>query len=142
MSETTCPDPCGLALAILVVLFIRHASRKQVRQQRIPASVGMTVGLRQSANPQVLKLDWGTFRLQCNEPLGRLALTASRDFFTVYPESDFAIDRPHIVVVPLVDSPGEPFRRKTAFAISCRRREWLHVGITHRKHVPMTGEPV
>ena len=54
----------------------------------------MTVGLRQSANPQVLKLDWGTFRLQRNEPLGRLALTASRNFFTVYPESDFAVDRP------------------------------------------------
>src|SRR5947209_4929275 len=81
----------------------------------------------QFAEGDVLEVDRRAFGLQADEAGLRVDAVAAGDFFTVDPQADLAVDRPHVIVVPLAESLGEVLAREASATVGRSRREWLHL---------------
>src|SRR5207244_8854544 len=80
-----------------------------------------------------------TFRFQAEVARARLAVLAAGDLFAVDPQPDLAVDRPDVVVVPLVDALAEVLPREAALAVGRRRRQRRHFRLADVEHVAVAG---
>src|SRR6266568_856881 len=98
--------------------------------------------LRQLANSELPELNRRAFRLQTKIAGRRSDAGAAGHFLAVDPQTDFAVDAPDVIMIPLIDAFAQVFRRKTPLAIRRHRRKRLHRGGTGREHVAVRCEPV
>jgi hypothetical protein len=98
--------------------------------------------LREDAQADVFELDGRAFGFEAEVAVGGVAVRSARDFLTVDPKADFAVDGADVVVVPLVDAFGEAFGGKTAFAIRGDGWKGRHFSGASGEDIAMGGEPI
>src|SRR5689334_13745536 len=95
---------------------------------------------RQFANSQVFELHRRALRLETKIAESRLAAAPAGYLLAVYPQPYLAVDRAHIVMVPLTGALAQALAGKAAHPV--RRRERFHLGSLRRENVAMGRKPV
>src|SRR5262249_50640503 len=98
--------------------------------------------LRQFADADVFEFDRGAFRFQTEITGLRLGAVSARNLLAVHPQSQFSVDGPAVIVVPLADASAEILTRKAARAVGRERRERIQLFFSYGAEVAVGGEPV